>query len=408
MRIRYSKSETGQTVRKAFVYTQNEHKINTAYVEDNAVYICSRLQEEGFETYIVGGAVRDLIMGKQPKDFDIASAASPSQIKKIFRNSRIIGRRFRLVHVFFGTKIFEVATFRSIKDGTAGNTFGTIDEDVLRRDFTLNALFYDPERQLVIDYVNGLQDILRKKLRPIIPLKIIFKDDPVRMLRAVKYSVLSGFPLNLFLRNKIKKEAHLLEGVSPSRLTEEINKIIHSKNVAGIIERLEYLGLYAYLQPNAHNLIKKSSSFKHEYFNTLRNLDKDENEQDGTGAKIQTKTIPRDIVCLKAMFYDYIDCTTDWKEEVAVLYESVFRNARNFVLPMNPQRKHIERAIIQIFSEHGVSVRKTRMLHQEMIKAKVKPRILTSNVSSKAEEGTSNPLRRKPHMHTKQETKDEK
>ncbi|GHV88820.1 hypothetical protein AGMMS50267_11800 [Spirochaetia bacterium] len=155
MRFRYATQKNGRPVKKAIVYTRDEHGITLADVDRDAVYIVDRLRANGHETYIVGGAVRDLILKKKPKDFDIVSEANPARIKKIFRNARIIGRRFRLVHVYFGPKIFEVSTFRSLKDGTTSNTFGTVEEDVLRRDFSLNALFYDPQKQEVVDYVGG-------------------------------------------------------------------------------------------------------------------------------------------------------------------------------------------------------------------------------------------------------------
>ena len=144
MLVRYSADKNGKPVKKAVIYTNKEHGIQLSKIDPDALYVVSHLRDSGFSGYIVGGAVRDLIVGKTPKDFDIVTDATPSRIKKIFRNSRIIGRRFRLVHVFFGTKIFEVSTFRSIIDGSVGNSFGSMDEDVLRRDFTLNALYYDP------------------------------------------------------------------------------------------------------------------------------------------------------------------------------------------------------------------------------------------------------------------------
>ncbi|MDR1858940.1 MAG: polynucleotide adenylyltransferase PcnB, partial [Treponema sp.] len=141
MRYRYSTGENGRLIKRAVVYTRDEHGINFDDVDGEAVGIVKRLKDCGYETYIVGGAVRDLILKKKPKDFDIVSEANPARIKKIFRNSRIIGRRFKLVHVYFGPRIFEVSTFRSLKDGLTSNTFGSINEDVLRRDFTMNALF---------------------------------------------------------------------------------------------------------------------------------------------------------------------------------------------------------------------------------------------------------------------------
>ena len=181
MLIRYRRSEDGRPVAKALVYTQAEHRIDKAGIDPDALRIVQRLRENGQEAYIVGGAVRDLLLGRRPKDFDIVTDAQPQRIKRIFRNARIIGRRFRLVHVYAGPKLFEVCTFRSIANGTVGNEYGTMDEDALRRDFTLNALYYDPIDALLIDYVGGFKDIEAKRVKPVIPLATIFKEDPVRM-----------------------------------------------------------------------------------------------------------------------------------------------------------------------------------------------------------------------------------
>ncbi|MDE5776435.1 MAG: polynucleotide adenylyltransferase PcnB, partial [Treponemataceae bacterium] len=142
MLVRYGKDKNGQPVKKAVVYTKDEHRIPIEKIDSDAIRIIERLKENGHSAYLVGGAVRDLLVGNTPKDFDIVTDATPSRIRRIFRSARIIGRRFRLVHVVFGPKIFEVSTFRSIVEGSVGNDFGTMDEDVMRRDFTLNALYY--------------------------------------------------------------------------------------------------------------------------------------------------------------------------------------------------------------------------------------------------------------------------
>jgi len=357
LRFRYSAEENGKPVKKAVVYTQNEHRINFADVDTQAIYIIERLQANGYETYIVGGAVRDLILGKKPKDFDIVTAASPVKIKKIFRNARIIGRRFRLVHVFFGPKIFEVSTFRSMKDGPTSNTFGTIEEDVQRRDFSLNALFYDPLKQLVVDYVDGMKDMRKRLIRPIIALPHIFTDDPVRMIRAVKYSAVAGFKLPLSLRWKIRKQSGLLAGISPSRLTEEIFKIIHSPHAREIVEALDALGLYCYLQPQAGELFKTMPSFKAKYLKSIGALS-------GEGFK----NLPGEK--LSALVRDYLEDCADWSGEspqtpdprpVAERYKSAFMLARKFVLPMNPPRVELEAALRLLFAEHGVIIKKTRL-----------------------------------------------
>ena len=356
MRFRYSAEENGKPVKKAVVYTSDEHHINFSDVDTQAVYITERLQANGYETYIVGGAVRDLILGKKPKDFDIVTAASPAKIKKIFRNARIIGRRFRLVHVFFGPKIFEVSTFRSLKDGPTSNTFGTIEEDVLRRDFSLNALFYDPLKQLVVDYVGGMDDIRKRLIRPIIALPHIFTDDPVRMIRAVKYSAVAGFKLPLSLKWRIRKHSGLLAGISPSRLTEEIFKIIHSPHAREIVENLDTLGLYCYLQPQAEGLFKTMPAFKTKYMNSIGTLN-------GEGFK----NLPGET--LSALIRDYLEDTAEWDAEpegvpepkpLAERYKSAFMLARKFVLPMNPPRVELDAALRLLFAEHGVPVKKLR------------------------------------------------
>ncbi|MDR1597230.1 MAG: polynucleotide adenylyltransferase PcnB [Treponema sp.] len=347
MRIRYGTEKNGKPVKKAVVYTQNEHGINFSDVDSDAVYITERLRANGFETYIVGGAVRDLLLRKKPKDFDIVSEASPARIKRIFRNARVIGRRFRLVHVYFGTKIFEVSTFRSLKDGPTGNIYGTVEEDMLRRDFSLNALLYDPGKKVVVDYVGGMKDVQNKLMRPIIPLSFIFKDDPVRMIRAVKYAAATGFKIPLTLRWKIKKQAFLLAPVSPSRLTEEIFKVIHSAAAARIIESLEYFGLYEYLQPNASRHMKESEKFRSRYLKGMEELNTRGNVKPGE--------------TLAALIRDYLVDFVDWDAEgISENYKNAFMAARQFVLPMNPPRMELDHAVRLIFAEHGKNVKKLR------------------------------------------------
>jgi poly(A) polymerase len=353
LRIRYSTAKNGRPVKKANVYTRDEHGINSADVDKDAAFIVERLRSGGYETYIVGGAVRDLILGKKPKDFDIVSAASPTRIKKIFRNARIIGRRFRLVHVYFGPKIFEVSTFRSLKDGPTSNTFGTIEEDVLRRDFSLNALFYDPHDQVVVDYVGGMKDIRGRRIRPIIPLEVIFQDDPVRMIRAVKYAAIASFRLPLRLRWRIRAQSALLRSVSPSRLTEEILKIINSPAVARIVESLTEFGLYGYLQPEASALMREHSGFRLRYMKTLTELGRRIEEGPGSGE------------ALAALVRDYLEDCVDWKADAAESYKNAFIAARKFVLPMNPPRVELDQGIRLIFGEHGIALKKARFFERD-------------------------------------------
>jgi poly(A) polymerase len=357
LRIRYGKEENGALIKKAVVYTKDEHKINFADVDGDAVFITSRLRANGFESYVVGGAVRDLMLGKKPKDFDIVTGATPAQIKKIFRNSRIIGRRFRLVHVFFGPRIFEVSTFRSLKDGHTSNTYGAVEEDVLRRDFSINALFYEPEKQVVVDYVNGMADIRRKKIRPIIPADLIFKDDPVRMIRALKYAAATGFSIPWTLKRRIKKEACLLAAVSPSRRTEELFKIINSPYAARIVESLEDAGLYQYLQSEASARLKTDTGFRRRYFQTFSGLGayNEQNEAEKETGRV-----------LAALIRDYLaDVPWEtlkkggWEE-----YKNVFFAARRFIAPMNPPRMELEKAVRLVFADHGVELKKIRVFDE--------------------------------------------
>ncbi|AEE16812.1 polynucleotide adenylyltransferase PcnB [Treponema brennaborense] len=352
MLIRYTADAKGKPVKKAVIYTKEEHSIPREKIDADALRVISMLREYGFDAYVVGGAVRDLLVDKDPKDFDIVTDAPPPRIKKIFRNSRIIGRRFRLVHVFFGPKIFEVSTFRSITDGSVGNSFGSMDEDVQRRDFTLNALYYDPVREQIVDYVGGVKDIRKGVIRPVIPIERIFEEDPVRMLRAVKYAATTGCKLPGYLKRKIRKSAHLLSPVSPSRLTEELMKIINSGHAYDIVKFSLEVDLYMYLQPAATAMMYADPKYEHDYFVHLKELDA--LHVVDPSARLGQK--------LAYLIYDFTAGLTDWTEEAesrsaaGELYMKTWAQCRNFVLPMNPQRTELEFAIRTVLKKLGISV----------------------------------------------------
>lgn len=353
MLYRYGKDKNGKLIKKAVVYTKDEHLIPLEKIDPDALQIIHRLKDAGFTAYIVGGAVRDLIIGNIPKDFDIVTDATPSKIKRIFRNSRIIGRRFRLVHVVFGTKIFEVSTFRSNSEGSVGNEFGTIEQDVMRRDFTINALYYDPLQEQVIDYVGGIKDIRKHILHPVIDLDCIFVDDPVRMLRAIKYSATTHAKMSFMLRRKIRQSAGLLSSVSPSRLTEELLKIINSGHSFGIITEAIDTDLFMYLQPSAASMIYENREIEFNYMENLKKLDElVQNEPDcSLGRK------------LYFIIFDFIESLTDWEKETsdkyspAELYSKTWTECRSFVLPMNPQRKELEFAVKSVLNTLGVAIK---------------------------------------------------
>jgi poly(A) polymerase len=225
----------------------------------NAVYVCQRLREQGFEAYIVGGAVRDALLGVVPKDFDVATNARPEQIRNQFRRAFIIGRRFRLVHVMFGDETIEVSTFRSNKTGqvesdstgriTSDNVYGTQAEDAMRRDFTVNALYYDPIDESIVDFVGGLKDVQAKTMRVIGKPELRYREDPVRMLRAVRLAVKLRCSIARGTASPIKKNASLIRNVPAARLFDEIQKLLLSGYAVETLASLRSHGLAEGLLP---------------------------------------------------------------------------------------------------------------------------------------------------------------
>lgn len=215
------------------IYSAEEHKIDPSLIDADAIYVLDRLSQAGFIAYLVGGSVRDLLIDKTPKDFDISTSARPEQIKAIFqRHCILIGRRFRLAHIRFGHKIIEVATFRSGEndDGliTHDNEWGTPQQDVLRRDFTINGLFYDSSNQTVIDYVGGWEDIQKHTLRIIGEPQMRFKQDPVRLLRLLKFQARYGFHIDPETAIGAASCQHDIIKSSPARILEEILRMLES------------------------------------------------------------------------------------------------------------------------------------------------------------------------------------
>ena len=225
-------------------------------LDSDALKIIKKLDKSGYEAYLVGGCIRDLLLGYAPKDFDIATNATPEQIQKIFKRSRIIGRRFKLVHIMFSARKFiEVATFRSSKTtptSTKGmvlrdNFYGSLKDDVFRRDFTINGLYFDLKNSQVIDYVKGLDDLKKLQINMIGNPSERFEEDPVRMIRAVRFKTKLKASINSNLNKSIIKNAHLIASVPPARLYEEVIKLFHNENSLEVFRELSNLGILKYL-----------------------------------------------------------------------------------------------------------------------------------------------------------------
>src|SRR3954462_11702767 len=235
------------------------HGLSAGAISPAAAKVCAVLREAGFEGYVVGGAVRDLLLGIVPKDFDIATDARPEEVKPLFRRALIIGRRFRLVHVMIGGDTVEVSTFRSADPDTSekdehgrvlrDNVFGNQEEDARRRDFTVNALYFDPATEEVIDFHGGLADLKKRMLRVIGDPETRYREDPVRMLRGVRLAAKLGLTLEAATRRPIAEMAPLMERVPPARLFDEMLKLLLSGHASACLRQLRDVGLHKGLLP---------------------------------------------------------------------------------------------------------------------------------------------------------------
>ncbi|MBO6658383.1 MAG: polynucleotide adenylyltransferase PcnB [Pseudomonadales bacterium] len=237
--------------------------IDTDKISTNALKVVKRLQDKGYQAYLVGGCIRDLLVGKSPKDFDVATDAHPEEVRDLFRNSRIVGKRFRIVHVRFGREIVEVTTFRGPHDEQydenhsdsgmtlSDNVYGTFEEDVFRRDFAMNAVYYQPQTAEIIDLAKGVDDISAAQIKTIGEPESRLREDPVRMLRAVRFQAKLQFELEDELADSIASLGYLVQDVSPARLFEEVLKLFMSGNGAAAFEHLKELDLYGWLFPDS-------------------------------------------------------------------------------------------------------------------------------------------------------------
>ncbi|WP_020612798.1 polynucleotide adenylyltransferase PcnB [Sediminispirochaeta bajacaliforniensis] len=343
---RYATDEKGQSVPIAKIYTEQEHPISSDQIDGDAFAITRRLKDAGFEAYIVGGAVRDLLQGKSPKDFDIATSAYPKQVRKLFRNSRIIGRRFRLVHVHYGSgKIIEVSTFRADdEEGNSNNVFGTLEDDVKRRDFSVNALYLDPQKLHIIDFVDGVKDVRAGKMKSLLPLDRTFKDDPVRMIRAVKYSTGGGFRMGWKLRRAIARHVDELERCPSSRMTEEVFKVLSSGRSALLIDEFLKTGLFRHMLPRIDSFLKSGDKkLRGAFFASLEELD----------LLVREKNEDRKGQMLVRLLSPFLELSLEGTNSVD-LFRDTFKSCKQLLEPITPPNHEVEMAVIKLFRQCGI------------------------------------------------------
>jgi poly(A) polymerase len=254
------------------IIPRSEHGVSRKNIDEPALKVLYRLHKAGYQACLVGGAVRDLLLGRHPKDFDVATDATPEEVSKLFRNCRLIGRRFRLAHIHFGRQVIEVATFRAphgelhedhhdesgriLRD----NVYGEIHDDVWRRDFTANALYYNIADFSIIDYVGGVEDIANKRLRLIGDQETRYREDPVRMLRAIRFASKLGFSIDESCKQAMLELGPLLGEIPPARLFEEVLKLFHSGHAEESFVTLQQYDLLKYLFPDAVSELRDNTT----------------------------------------------------------------------------------------------------------------------------------------------------
>lgn len=270
----FRKPEANQGPPKVRVIPREQHSISRQDLSENALKVLYRLSKAGYEAYLVGGCVRDALLGIKPKDFDVVTNATPEEIKALFRNCRLIGRRFRLAHIVFGREIIEVATFRGHHQDAGDsiarrddkgqllrdNVYGTIDEDAQRRDFSLNALYYNIKDFAIYDYADGLNAIEQRKIEMIGDPESRFKEDPVRMIRAVRFATKLDMQIEEKTAAPIKHLAHLLGNIPAARLFEETLKLTLAGKAEANFKMLTELGLFQQLFPMQKEFLKDPDS----------------------------------------------------------------------------------------------------------------------------------------------------
>ncbi len=346
MFTRYKTDKKGDRVPVAKNYTSKEQIMRKSHIDKDALWTIRRIQASGEQAYIVGGAVRDLLLGKTPKDFDIATSASPRQIQRMFWNSRVIGKRFRIVHIFFGDKIIEVTTFRSDEENFEegnNNIFGTIEQDSKRRDFSINALYYNPADGHLVDFNDSLDDFKKQMIRSLIPLKYSFTEDPVRMIRAIKYTCTTGFRFKWDVKFALYRDASNIQSASTSRLTDEMTKIFSSGYSYMILKSLMKYRLLGYMMPCLAQYmgVKTLAASLTELDELVGSAKKGEGEMPSPSLMLYYLVKP-------LIIQPEASLTTDEKRK------EIFRQIKILISPMTPPNYEIERTVEMLLSDFGI------------------------------------------------------
>ncbi|WP_247664654.1 polynucleotide adenylyltransferase PcnB [Pseudoalteromonas sp. MMG010] len=339
-------NESASVSGEPLVITRGEHGISRKQFSPNAIKVLYRLKDGGFDAYLVGGCVRDILLGQQPKDFDVVTNATPEQVKKLFRNCRLIGRRFRLAHIVFGREIIEVATMRghheaqedknqtsqSSKQGQLlrDNVFGSIEEDAERRDFSINALYYSINDFCIYDYANGLAAINAKQIELIGDPETRYREDPVRMLRAVRFATKLDMKIAPGSEKPINHLASLLDNIPPARLYEETLKLfLNGKAHANFIMLRQY-GLFKSLFPALDAILDKNPQGLETAF--IEQMFKN------TDARINAdKKVTPAFIFAALLWFPLIERTKKIQQQEQISEFDAFAAAMNKVLSENAQ-----------------------------------------------------------------------
>lgn len=336
---------------------RDQHPVSRQFISNNALKVLYRLNKGGYEAYLVGGGVRDILLGLTPKDFDIVTNATPEQIKGLFRNCRLIGRRFRLAHIVFGRDIIEVATFRGHHDDTSGkntkiskqsdqgmllrdNIYGSIEEDAERRDFTINALYYSTQDFKVYDFAGGVHDIEQRKIRLIGDPETRYREDPVRMLRAIRFATKLDMTISPETEAPIKPLASLLSNIPAARMFEEFLKLFVSGKAQANFNLLREYDLFEHFFPAVERALCANDNFSLEESDLMtqfiaKALDNTDiriaNDQRVTPAflfasilwfplqkRIETLKANNDILPQDAFFQAYHELMSEQQQSVAI------------------------------------------------------------------------------------------